>query len=293
MHIQIRIFMKRNILLVIATLCLIACTGARTNVNRAITLDLESGQGILNSINLITAKPQNWNQARFDSVHVAIISLATCGELDRNIDEDKSHMAHLFTASAALLQYKADSVFKMSSYGEYQQMCKDLKFLKAKHKDWLNAGISVESQNVSLNFVSDLFKQYESVLSMSKSSFAKSPKILDNHKLQAYNMSYEPTKNKIEGNKYYSKYFSNNTAIIKGVSEFPSRLAASKKRYMDELETMIEKAAVTDSLSLLQLLTIQSDFNTMAKDASTDAVNALSMFVENYVEPVKKEDNEN
>ena len=62
---------------------------------------------------------------------------------------------------------------------------------------------------------------------------------------------------------------------------------------MDELETMIEKAAVTDSLSLLQLLTIQSDFNTMAKDASTDAVNALSTFVENYVEPVKKEDNEN
>lgn len=285
--------MKKNIVLLIASVLIMACTGARTNVNRAITLDLESGQGIINSINLITARPQNWNQARFDSVHVAIISLATCGELDKNIDEDKSHMAHLFTASSALLQYKADSVFRLSSYGEYQQMRKDLKFLQAKHKDWLNAGISVDTNNISLDFVSDLFKQYESVLNLSKSTFAKSPKILDNYKLQAYNLSYEPTKNKIEGNKHYSKYFSNNTAIVNGVSEFPRRLAASKKKYMDELETMIEKTAISDSLSLLQLLTIQSEFNTMAKGASDDAVNALSTFVENYVEPVKKEDNEN
>lgn len=285
--------MKRYIFIIGVICCICSCTNSRTKVNRAITLDLKSGQGILNSINLITATPQNWNQVRFDSVHVAIVSLATCGELDKNIDEDKSHMAHLLTASSALLQYKADSVFKMSSYGEYQQMCKDLKFLQAKHKDWLNAGISVETKNTSLDFVSDLFKQYESVLKLSKSSFAKSPKILDNYELQAYNLSYEPTKNKIEGNKYYTKYFSNNTAIVNGVSEFPSRLTASKNKYINELETMIEQTAVSDSLSLLQLLTIQSKFNTMAKGASADAINALSMFVENYVEPVKKEDNEN
>jgi len=257
------------------------------------TLDLESSQGILNSIKLITASPENWNQARFDSVHVAIVSLAACGELDKNINEDKSHLANLLTASTALLQYKADSIFQLSSYSGYQQMCKDLEFLKAKHRDWISADIPVENRNISLDFVSELFTEYARVLTLSKSSFAKSPKILNNYKLQAYNLSYEPTQNSIERNKYYSKYFSNNSAITSAVSEFPSRLAASKKKYMDELETMIEKTAVTDSLSLIQLLTIQGEFNTMAKDASDDAIQVLSNFVEHYVEPVREQGNEN
>ena len=286
--------MQRYILIIIGAICCIcSCTDSRTKVNRPITLDLESGQGILNSINWITSSPDNWTQERFDTVHIAIISLASCGELDRNINEDKKHMAHLFTASSALLQYKADSVFQTSTYSDYQQMCKDLKFLKTKHNEWVNAGIPVESENTSLNFVSDLFAQYESVLKHSKSNFAKTPKILANYKLQPYDLSYEKTQEKIEGNKYYSKYFSKNTSITSGVSEFPKRLYASKKKYMDELETMIEQTAVSDSLSLLQLLTIQSEFNKMAEGASQTAINSLSSFIEKYEEPEKKDGDEN
>lgn len=272
--------------------CLCSCAGPRTEVKRAIALDLNSGQGILNSIELITDSPDNWSQARFDSVHVAIVSLASCGELNKNINEDKSHMANLFTASAALLQYKADSVFRCSRYDGYRQMCKDLEFLKDKHKDWISAGVPVDDPNASLDFVSDLFSHYDNVLRLSRRTFEKTPEIMANYKLQDYNLSYTTTKNMIEGDKYYRRYFSNNSAITGAVSEFPNRLAASKKKYMDELETMIEKTAISDSLDLMQLLTIQGNFNSMAQGASQDAIDALVKFITNYVEPAKKEYNE-
>lgn len=281
--------MKRITIVLGALMCLWACTNSQTKVNRAITLDLQSGEGIINSIRLITEAPENWSQERFDSVHTAIISLAAAGALDQNINEDKSHMANLFTASAALLQYEADSVFRLSSYNGYSQMCKDLKFLKEKHGRWFEAGIDIEKKNPSLDFVSDLFAEYEKVLKNSKRTFSKTPIMLADYKLEPYNLNYTTTENSIKNNKYYTKYFSKNTAITNGIKEFPSRLSASKKKYMDELETMIEQTAVSDSLSLMQLLTIQGEFNTMARGASQEAIDALVKFVTNYVEPVKKE----
>lgn len=281
--------MKRITIVIGALMCLWACTNSQTKVNRAITLDLQSGEGIINSIELITKTPENWSQERFDSVHVAIASLALAGELNVQISEDKSYMANLFTASAALLQYEADSVFKLSSYKGYSQMCKDLEFLKNKHGSWVNAGVPILDPNVSLDFVSDLFNEYEKVLKDSKRTFSKKPEILADYKLEPYNLGYTATETRIRNNKYYGKYFSKNTIITNGIKEFPNRLSASKKKYMDELETMIEQTAVSDSLSMMQLLTIQSDFNSMAKGSSQDAIDALVNFVANYVEPVKNE----
>ena len=286
-------YMKTLILkfIVIASFALISCTSSKTEVERAITLDLNSGEGILKSIEMITSSHKKWSQSVFDTIHLSIESLALSGELDRNINEDKKHLANLFTSSAALLKDKADSIFRLSEYKGYKQMKSDLNFLKAKHKAFLNIYVDIDENNPQLSFVSDLFKQYEYVLGASRSRFEQKAEILPDYKLKQYEKDAERTKRSIQNNKYYKEYFSNNIEIQKGMSEFPDRMAIAKKQYYVDLEQLVEQTSVTDSLSSVQLLKIQGEFDGMASNIAQDAVDRLLNYVMNYKEPTKNENN--
>lgn len=268
---------------VIVCLTFASCKN-NANVQRmeSLQLDLKSGEGIIKSIEAITANPSNWTQERFDSINIAINSLASANLLNTNINEHLSHLGNLFTSSAACLEHQVDSIFRLSEYRGYSQMQSDLAFLKSYNQIFCDAGVSIDEDNASLAKVSDIFSQYEKVKSLSNSQFRKKA-----HFLEDYKLSYEGTKSSIENNRYYNIYFSHNSDILRGIKDFPARVKQSKEIYMSDLEKEIEEEAIEKKFSFDQLSETQSEFYKMAKGVNQKAIDKLDDFVINYVDPTK------
>lgn len=273
---------------VIVCLAFASCKN-NANVQRmeSLQLDLKSGDGIIKSIEAITANPSNWTQARFDSINIAINSLASANLLNTNINEHLSHLGNLFTSSAACLEHRVDSVFRLSEYRGYTQMQSDLAFLKSYNQIFCDAGVSIDEENTSLAKVSDIFFQYEKVKSLSNSQFRKTA-----HFLEGYNLSYERAQSDIENNRYYGTYFSHNSEIQRSIKDFPARVKRSKENYMSDLEKLIEEEAIEKKFSFDQLSETQSEFYKMAKGINQEAINKLDAFVTNYVDPTKEDTQE-
>lgn len=245
-----------------------------------VILDLKSGDGIRRSIDIISVSSA-WTQARFDSINTAINTLASAGALNRNINEDKKHLANLFTSSASCLERKADSIFRLPVYTGYAQMKNDLSFLKKFFAIYLNAGVNIDSINPSLVKVTDLFAEYDKRLKLSKYTFGQEAKYL-----VAYSQDYTNTEKSIKENgtpnEYWNNYFSHNTEIVSGVNAFPSRLSQSRYDYYSALEIIIEKKAIEENFSKEELESVEDRFYAMAKDYNQSAISKLKTFRENY-----------
>lgn len=252
----------------------------RTSYKPAIVLDLKSGEGIRKSI-VLTCNPQNWTQARFDSINTAINTLASAGRLNRNINEDKKHLANLFTSSAVCLEQKVDSIFKLSVYKEYPQMKKDLVYLKKYLPIYIKAAVRIDSVNPSIAKIEELFFEYEKRLRLSRNTFQQKAQFL-----VPYSQNYTQIENIIKENnkpkEYWSKYFCHNKEIVEGVNAFPSRLSKSRKDYYANLEELVEKIAIDENYSKEKLESVEDDFYRMAKDYNQNAISKLRMFREGY-----------
>lgn len=247
---------------------------SRTQSSDAIILDLKSGDGIKRSIEQI-CKPQLWTQNRFDSINTAINTLASAGVLNRNINEDKKHLANLFTSSAYCLERKVDSVFQLPVYSGYDKMKDDLAFLKKYLTIYLNAGVVIDDINPSLSKVEDIFDEYDTRLKKSKYYFSQKVVFLKD-----YSMSYKETEREIKNNEkdYWNKYFSKNKEIVNNVNAFPNRLKASRKEYYKALEDTIESVTIKKHYTLEDFLKVQTEFVKMAEDYNQDAIKKLEAF---------------
>lgn len=252
----------------------------RTSGPGVVVLDLKSGDGIRRSIDIISV-PSVWTQARFDSINTAINTLASAGALNRNINEDKKHLANLFTSSASCLERKVDSIFRLPVYTGYAQMKNDLSFLNKYFAIYLNAGVNIDSINPSLVKVTDLFAEYDKRLKLSKYTFGQNAKYL-----VAYSQDYTNTEKSIKENgkpnEYWSNYFSHNTEIVSGVNAFPSRLSKSRSDYYAALEILVEKKANEENFSKEELEAVETTFYNMAKGYNQNAIDKLGRFRENY-----------
>lgn len=252
----------------------------RTSGPGVVILDLKSGDGIRRSIDMIS-EPSSWTQARFDSINTAINTLASAGALNRNINEDKKHLANLFTSSASCLERKVDSIFRQPVYTGYVQMKNDLRFLNKYFAIYLNAGVNIDSINPSLVKVTDLFAEYEKRLKLSKYTFGQKVKYL-----VAYSQDYTNTARTIKENDspnlYWDNYFSHNKEIVNGVNAFPSRLRQSRFDYYTTLERIIEEKAIEENFSKEELESVETKFYNMAKGYNKNAIDRLGKFRENY-----------
>lgn len=253
---------------------------SRTPQAEVIILDLKSGDGISESIDLI-CEPTNWTQARFDSINTAINTLASAGGLNRKINADKKLWAKLFTSSASCLERKVDSIFRLPVYSDYAQMQKDLNYLQRYLHLYQKVGIDIDSVNPSLQKVSKLFAEYDERLKRSRYIFSQQPKFLE-----AYRQSYDETARMIKEDSqphaYWSNYFSHNQEIVEGVNAFPKRLSDSRYAYYSKLEKLIEEEALNENFSKEKLESVEDEFYNMAKDYNNNAINKLKSFRESY-----------
>lgn len=281
--------MMRKFSCLLGVICVSLMTGCGNQqtenlVKPPIIKSLNTGEELSAAIDYITGDASHWSQELFDSVSNKISSLAAAGSLNKNLGEDKSLKERLFDASASMLRNHVDSVFRLSSYRGYSQMKRDLKFLQERNKLFYDADLMVDEINQNLKEVDDIFDNYETVLRLSQRQFRKRAVYLEN-----YSLGYGATKSRIENNKYYSRYFCNNTEITRGVDEFAERVKNARYEYLSELVDTIKCVALRDSLSYGQLLDDQGVFFGYANGINQAAIDSLDQFVRNYVEPTREE----
>lgn len=245
---------------------------------------IKSGEGVSLLIDYIVYDYSHWSQDKFDSIADKISSLAAAGDLDKNILEDKSLKERLFDSSTALLKRQVDSVFKLSTYVGYCQMKDDLRFLQERNRRYYEAGLNINEKNQALAEIADIFENYEKVLNLSRNSFRQRAVYLRN-----YSLSYAYTKERIEENKYYSKYFCHNSEITGNVREFPNRVRQAKYDYLSALEDSIEQRALREGFTYERLVDDQSRFYEFAEGVNQAAIDTLKKFVDQYEEPVEED----
>lgn len=280
---------------IVLSVCVSSCGKPSPSVkaDKAIILELNSGEGISKSIALITDDLNAWNQMRFDSINSAINSLAAADLLNKNINQDKKLWGELFTASAACLERKVDNIFKRSVYSGYSQMNQDLKFLQRFHKLYLEVGVDIDEENKQLDHVADIFAHYNQVLQLSRSLFGQKAVYQVGQPLKKYMIESGATKKKIENDKYYGLYFKHNKEIVGGVEDFPNRIVTARKNYYKNLAKKIQEVGTKDSLSYAVLSGVQTEFYNLAtgmnaageenlaeKARNSEAIDALNGFVD-------------
>lgn len=267
-------------------LSMISCNGkaSRKLVEEPLIDTIKSGEGINVIIDYIIEDYSHWSQGKFDSIANKISSLAAAGDLDKRSLEDKSLKERLFDSSSALLRRQVDSIFQLSTYTGYHQMKNDLRFLQERNKMYYEAGLNIDQESQALSEVVDIFENYDNVLQLSKSQFRQRVVYFKN-----YALGYSDTQRKIEGNKYYSKYFNHNAEITRNVRDFPNRVRQAQYDYLSVLEDSIEQRALREEFSYERLLNDQSRFYEFANGVNQSAIDELEEFVKQYKEPVEED----
>ena len=265
---------------------MISCNGkaSRKLVEEPLIDTIKSGEGINVIIDYIIEDYSHWSQGKFDSIANKISSLAAAGDLDKRSLEDKSLKERLFDSSSALLRRQVDSIFQLSTYTGYHQMKNDLRFLQERNKMYYEAGLNIDQESQALSEVVDIFENYDNVLQLSKSQFRQRVVYFKN-----YALGYSDTQRKIEGNKYYSKYFNHNAEITRNVRDFPNRVRQAQYDYLSVLEDSIEQRALREEFSYERLLNDQSRFYEFANGVNQSAIDELEEFVKLYKEPVEED----
>lgn len=230
------------------------------------------------AIDKVTSDQALWTQSRYDTLSTKANSLYAAGV----IESTEAPLENLFVSSVACLYDRVDKEFKKPIYNGYSQLKSDLAFLKNQNNFLYENGVVAYQLHDKLAKIEDIFDNYENVKSLSKSSFGQTPVFL-----RAYSVEYAPVKSQIESNKYYSAYFSNNSEIVGGVKDFPSRWSASRKNYYASLEDVIEKKIVRESMNSSDCYQIVAKFQDMAQSYNKSAYDALKNFVDNYVKSLE------
>ena len=245
---------------------------------------ITDGDALANAIEDITSNTSFWTQERYDTLRTKINSLCAAGV----IESAEAPTENLYVLSVSCLNNRVDEEFKKPRYNNYYQLKSDLAFLKKDNAFLYDMGVTGEKSDPRLEKVEDIFHNYEAVLSLSKSTFGQTPVFM-----RPYSGDYQPTKSKVESNKYYSIYFSNNSEIIGGVKEFPTRLTTSKRNYYTGLEKLIEEKIVKDKMSETECYQIVADFQKLTKNNNQEAAfERLNKFVTDYIKKLNSSKNE-
>lgn len=245
---------------------------------------ITDGDDLADAIEDITSNTIFWTQERYDTLRTKINSLCAAGV----IESAEAPTESLYVLSVSCLINRVDVEFKQPRYPNYSQLKSDLVFLKKDNAFLYDMGVTSDKSDSRLEQVEDIFNNYEDVLRLSKSTFRQTPVFM-----RAYSGDYHPTKSKIESNKYYSTYFSNNSEIMGGVKEFPSRLATSKKNYYAGLEILIEKKILEEKMSEIECYQVVADFQKLTNNNNQEAAfDKLNKFVTYYIKELNSTKNE-
>ncbi len=194
----------------------------------------------------------------------------------------------IFKEGAYHVWHSLDSTMKTTKYNGLSYWMNLSKTIASRTAEYQKLFEALESPNPNLQRADSMITNYEKVLSLSKSTFGKTP-----NRIVPYDISYTLTEDKIKNNPFWQVYFRHNTELNQNISEFPNRLKSARYNYYNELKDLIIKRAGEDVPTASQLSYAVRRFNDMTTNDNQAARTELNEFFESYVEPEDQEPSNN
>ena len=268
--------------LLLCTICagfslIISCNGngkIDSKKQKKWNYDLNSYSGLIAAKDgLLNTKP--WDEELFDTLLIQTYSNQNYDAIDYN--EAFNIYDGIFKGGAHMVLTAVDSTMKTSVYNNLDYWKKISTQIASKTAEYQKIYGALESPNPNLQTVDDMIQQYKTVLSLSRSTFSQTPK-----SISRYTGSYQSTEDKIKNNRYWKDYFSKNSEINKGISEFPQRVKAAQNLYYSNLKDLIIKRAEQDNVTKQQLSRAISRYQSITTSSEQSLRDELGAFLMKY-----------
>lgn len=276
----------RKIYLILAILCLVSCVGNQTSTKIDYNT-LNSAEDIDKAIDQLV-QPGNWTWDDCSTIDNKINSCRRYNVI--NDTQTKTLKQKLNSYSAKYLYEGVDALFRQSSYQGLQLWRDMLKNLQAQYDSFVSQGVELSVFNMTK--AKDLIDAYDTVYAWANASGSAKAKFLEKY---PYDISAAVTNycNKVTSHANYQTYFKNNTDLHKSMDGMAKRMEASRVKYYDALEVLVEKHITERNLTEEQALDTQLAFNALEPSTSTHseaAIRKLDEFVNNYIDTLLQDE---
>lgn len=278
----------KNIYLLIAILCIAGC-GNRTTTTVIQYDQLASYEDIDKAIDHIV-EPGNWNEDDCTTIDARINACEMYSLIDST--QTNALKEKLNSYSNKYLYDGVDSLFRCPSYKGLTFWRDMLSYMQKQYDYYIQQQVSLASSNMKKAKI--IIDDYDKVCQWAQASGYAKPKFLEKYPINiASEVNYY--KNKIQNEPNYKNYFKVNTDLKRTMDGMKARMEASRVKYYDGLEDLVEDHILKNELTEEEVLDLQLKFNALESSSSTHsqkAIDKLSKFVTDYITALIEKENE-
>lgn len=277
----------KKIFILMAVLCMAGCKNSSNSV--AIEYEtLASYEDIDKAIDQLV-QPGNWNEEDCTTIDARINACKMYALIDAK--QSTALKQKLNSYSNKYLFEGVDELFRKTSYQGLDFWKSMLAYMQKQYDNYTAQQIPLASANMKKAQI--IIDDYKKVCSWANASGYASPEFLSKYPVNIANavLSYH---DKIKKEPNYQTYFKANTDLKKAMDGMQARMEASRVKYYDGLEVLVEEYITTNQLTEEQALDLQLKFNALEASSShsSAAVGKLQKFVDGYINMLIEKENE-
>lgn len=277
----------RKIFILMAVLCVVGCK----NPSNTVVIEYEtlaSYEDIDKAIDHLVL-PGNWNEDDCTTIDARINACKMYSLIDAN--QSVALKRKLNTYSNKYLYDGVDSLFRQTTYQGLSFWKSMLSYMQKQSDSYTQQQIQLASANMKKAEI--IIADYGKVYSWANAAGKATPEFLKKYPLDISSavLSYH---DKIKKEPNYQTYFKANTDLKKAMDGMRGRMEASRVKYYDGLEKLVEEYILKNELTEEAALDLQIRFNALDQSAahSSAAINKLQDFVDDYITKLMENENE-
>lgn len=277
----------KKIFFLLAVLCMAGCKNSSNSV--AIEYEtLASYEDIDKAIGQLV-QPGNWNEEDCTTIDARINACKMYALIDAK--QSTALKQKLNSYSNKYLFEGVDELFRKTSYQGLDFWKSMLAYMQKQYDNYTAQQIPLASANMKKAQI--IIDDYKKVCSWANASGYATPEFLSKYPVNIANavLSYH---DKIKNEPNYQTYFKANTDLKKAMDGMQARMEASRVKYYDGLEKLVEEYIVKNELTEEEALDLQIRFNALDQSAShsSAAISKLQDFVDDYITKLMENENE-
>ena len=277
----------KKIFILMAVLCMAGCKNSSNSV--AIEYEtLASYEDIDKAIDQLV-QPGNWNEEDCTTIDARINACKMYALIDAT--QSTALKQKLNSYSNKYLFEGVDELFRKTSYQGLDFWKSMLAYMQKQYDNYTAQQIPLASANMKK--AQTIIDDYKKVCDWANASGDATPEFLKKYPVNISSavLSYH---DKIKREPNYQTYFKANTDLKKAMDGMQARMEASRVKYYDGLEVLVEEYITTNQLTEEQALDLQLKFNALEASSthSSAAVSKLQKFVDGYINMLIEKENE-
>lgn len=277
----------KKIFILMAVLCMAGCKNSSNSV--AIEYEtLASYEDIDKAIDQLV-QPGNWNEEDCTTIDARINACKMYALIDAT--QSTALKQKLNSYSNKYLFEGVDELFRKTSYQGLDFWKSMLAYMQKQYDNYTAQQIPLASANMKKAQI--IIDDYKKVCSWANASGDATPEFLKKYPVNISSavLSYH---DKIKKEPNYQTYFKANTDLKKVMDGMQARMEASRVKYYDGLEKLVEEYIVKNELTEEEALDLQIRFNALDQSAShsSAAISKLQDFVDDYITKLMEKENE-